>query len=124
MTDPIGAMLIMLKNASNANRPSIVVPFSKVKQAIATTLEKEGYLSAINKKTRDGHPALELVIAKKIDGVARISKPSRRMYMGVGQIRPVKNGHGIIVLTTPKGVMTGNEARKEMVGGEPLFTMW
>lgn len=124
MTDPISAMLIMLKNASNAGRPSIVVPFSKVKFAIAQVLEKEGYLSAITKRTRGGHPALELSLAKKIAGVNRISKPSRRLYMGVKEIRPVRQGHGILVLTTPKGILTGNEARKAMVGGEPLFTLW
>lgn len=122
--DPISSMLIMLKNASTANRPAILVPFSKVKLSIATVLQKEGYISEINKKTKDGHPGLELVIGKKISGVARVSKPSRRMYMGVGEIRPVKNGTGLLVLTTPKGVLTGAEARKEMVGGEPLFKIW
>jgi len=122
--DPISSMIIMLKNASNAGRPTFVVPFSSIKFSIAKVLEKEGYITGITKKTRDGHPALELSVGKKVTGVERISKPSRRLYMGVNNIRKIKNGHGILLLTTPKGILTGTEARKEMVGGEPLFSIW
>ena len=124
MTDPISSMIIMLKNASNAGKASFVIPFSSIKLAIAKVLEKEGYVSEINKKTKNGHPALELTIGKKVTGVERISKPSRRMYIKVTEIRKVKNGTGTLILTTPKGIMTGVEARKEMVGGEPLFNIW
>ncbi len=115
----------MIKNASKAGKKSVVVPYSKLKYSVASVLEKEGYISESAKKTKKGHPSLEISLSdKKVNEVKRISKPSRRMYMGVKEIRPVRSGHGIIVLSTPKGILTGNEARKEMVGGEVMFTIW
>ncbi len=126
--DQISSMLIMIKNASLAGLPSVTVSYSNVLHAIATCLEKEGYVSVVAKKVRKGHPALEITLSydggAKVHEVKRISKPSRRMYMGMRDIRPVRSGRGIIVLSTPKGIMSGNNARKENVGGEPLFTIW
>lgn len=128
--DPISDMLIMIKNAGNANRESVVVSYSKMKQAIANCLLKEGYISSISKKTKKGFPALEIGIAytdaknPKVTDIKRISKPSRRMYMGVKDIKSVKNGYGMTVFSTPKGILTDKEARKEMVGGEILFSIW
>ncbi len=128
--DPISDMIIMIKNAGNAGRESVVVSYSKIKHAIANCLLKEGYISSVSKKTKKGFPGLELGIAYKADkepritDVKRISKPSRRMYVGVKEIKLVKNGHGALILSTPKGILTGREARKEMVGGETLFNIW
>ncbi len=128
--DPIADMLIMIKNAGNAHRESVVVSYSKMKHAIADCLLKEGYISSVSKKTKKGFPALELGIAytdaknPKVTDLKRISKPSRRMYMGVKDIKPVKNGYGMTVFSTPKGILTNKEARKEMVGGEVLFSIW
>ncbi len=128
--DPISDMLIMIKNAGNANRESVLVSYSKMKHAIANCLLKEGYISSVSKKTKKGFPALELGIAytdgknPKVTDLKRISKPSRRMYVGVKDIKSVKNGYGITVLSTPKGILTNKEARKEMVGGEILFSIW
>lgn len=130
MTDPIAAMLIMIKNAGKAERPFIVVPHSKLKESIALCLQKEGYVSSVTKKTSKNHPVLEIGVKyddkgdSKVHEVKRVSKPSRRMYMGTRDVRPVKNGYGILVLSTPKGIMTGKEARKELVGGEVLFMIW
>jgi small subunit ribosomal protein S8 len=119
----------MLKNASRAGRPSIVVPYSKLKHAIADGLSAGGYLSAVSKKTKKEHPVLELSLTytggtPKLSDVKRLSKPSRRVYMSVKEIRPVKNGHGSLFLSTPKGILTDKEARKELVGGEALFMVW
>ena len=119
----------MLKNASKATRPTITVPYSKVKFAIAEHLAASGYLSAVTKKMKNSQPVLELALTytegtPKLKDVKRLSKPSRRMYMSVKEIRPVKNGHGSLFLSTPKGILTDKEARKELVGGEALFLVW
>lgn len=129
MTDPIAAMLIMIKNAGNAERPLVTVPFSKIKLSILECLAKQGYVGTISKKAKKGMPTLEVAVAYKdnqprVTQVERVSKPSRRMYVGVSDIRSVKNGHGMLVLSTPKGILTDKEARKEQVGGEALFRIW
>jgi len=127
--DSISNMLIMMKNASLAGRPSITVPYSKLKHAIAEHLSSAGYLSGVLKKMKKNQPMLELALVytdgtAKLKDVKRLSKPSRRVYMSVKEIRPVKNGHGSLFLSTPKGILTDKEARKELVGGEALFMIW
>lgn len=129
MTDPIGAMLNMLKNAGNAGKPTITVPFSKIKFAIAECLKAQGYVESVLKKTKKNLPYLELGVmyegsVPRINEVVRVSKPSRRMYMGVKDIKPMKQGKGMFVLSTPKGILRDKDARKEMVGGEVLFSIW
>jgi len=127
--DPVSNMLIMIKNAGNASRDVVVSPYSKFTHAIASCLLKEGYIKTVSKKTKKGFPVLEIGIQKvdkrpRITDLKRISKPSRRIYVGVKDIKPVKNGYGRLVLSTPKGIMTGEQARKELVGGEALFNIW
>ncbi len=127
--DQIANMMNMIKNASRAEHEFISVPYSKIKHAIADCLLKEGYISSINKKMKKGFPTLELGLvyvdgAPKVNGVERISKSSCRVYKGVKDIRGVRNGYGIMVLTTPKGILTDKQARREMVGGEALFKIW
>lgn len=129
MTDPIGAMLNMLKNAGNAGKPTITVPFSKLKFAIAECLKAQGYVESVSKKTKKNLPYLELGVAyegstPRIHEVSRVSKPSRRLYMGVKDIKPMKQGKGMFVFSTPKGILRDKDARKEMVGGEVLFSIW
>ena len=128
--DQIANMLITMKNASMVSKETVVVPFSKFKYAIAQCLKDQGFITNVSKKTEKNNvPVLEIELAYTPDGakihdVKRISKQSRRMYTGVKELRPVKNGHGITVLSTPKGILSDKQARKEMVGGEILFTMW
>ena len=127
--DQIANMMNMIKNGSRANHESVVVPYSKVKHAIADCLVKEGYLKSVSKKTKKGFPTLELVLAyvdgqAKVTGTERVSKSSCRVYKGVKEIRPTRNGYGLTVLTTPKGILTDKQARREMVGGEVLFKLW
>ncbi len=122
-------MLNGMKNANRALRESVIVPQSKLCLAIAEKLSKEGFVGAVAKKTRRGRPVLEVALVSadrtpKITEINRISKPSRRMYASVHDIRPVKNGRGLLVLSTPKGILTDKEARKEHVGGEVLFSIW
>jgi small subunit ribosomal protein S8 len=130
MTDPIAAMITMIKNASAAGKPLVVVPYSSVKAAVADCLVRTGFVASAEKKIRNERPFLEVTLLSTADGAARvhdvkrISKPSRRLYMGVKEIRPYKNGHGLFVFSTPKGILSDKEAKKEQVGGEIMFSIW
>lgn len=104
---------------------SVTLPYSSIKNAIAKILEREGYLTNVSKKNNSLVVGLSYASGRPaIRGVKRISKPSRRMYMGVREVQPVKRGHGLLVLSTPAGVVTGKEARQMRVGGEALFEIW
>ena len=130
ITDPVGDMINRIKNAGAAKKVSVAIPHSILKYAIAEKLKEIGFVSAVEKRGRKVRKAIEITVAyndngtPKIRGVKRISKPGRRMYMSVKDIVPVKYGYGASVLSTPKGVMTGDEARKQKVGGEMLFHIW
>jgi len=126
---PVSNMLNGIKNANRAGRESVVVPHSKLCLAIATKLSKEGYVGVVSEKTRRGRPVIEIGLITvdgkaKINNVVCISKPSRRMYTSMHEIKPFKNGFGAFVYSTPKGILTDKEARKENVGGEVLFSIW
>lgn len=127
--DQIANMINMIKNGNSAHHEFVSVPFSKIKYSIAECLLKTGYISSINKKIKKGFPILEIGLSyvegePKVKGVSRISKNSCRVYKGVKDIKPIRNGFGVMFLTTPKGILTDKEARKEMVGGEALFKIW
>ena|SRR3989344_2505011 len=127
--DSIANMIIMMKNAGRAGKPSVVMPYSKMKNAIALCLQKEGYISNFSKKVKKNHPILEIELLyldkkPKWKEAERISKQSRRVYFGVKDIHSVRNGSGILILSTPKGILSGRDARKEQVGGEALFKLW
>ncbi len=127
--DSISNMIIMMKNASLAKKELVSFPYSKVKNAILDCLKKEGYVSDFSKKVKKDGTILEVKLIytdskPKIVEVERISKLSRRVYFGMKDIHSVRNGSGILVLSTPKGILSGKEARKEQVGGEALFKIW
>jgi small subunit ribosomal protein S8 len=127
--DSISNMIIMMKNASLAGKESVSFPYSKMKNAIAECLKQEGYIKSIGKKVKKGQPILEIGLIyedkkPKITGAERISKQSRRIYFGMKNIHSVRNGSGVLVLSTPKGILSGKVARKEQVGGEALFKLW
>ena len=126
--DQIANMLIAIKNGGLVKKTTVTLPSSKMKVAILELLKKEGYIKTYN-VTEGVKPTVEVVIAynkenPRINGVSRISKQSKRVYTGVKDIRPFKYGHGMTVLSTPKGILSDKEARKELVGGELLFTIW
>jgi len=128
--DPIANMLVQIKNAGAAKLPSVMVPYSSIKFEIANVLQKEGYIGDVAKKGKKVKKFIEIAVVYKkgkeprIADVRRMSKPSKRMYLGVKEIRSVRQGSGLAVLSTPKGIMTEKEAKKEHVGGEILFTIW
>ncbi len=132
-SDPIADMLTRIRNAIMAGHPSVAVPHSKMKLAIAQILKKEGYVEEVS--VVDGDPVATIVIKLKywgnrrerrsvITNLQRVSKPGRRIYVGRDEIPWVLSGLGISILTTPKGVMTGQQARREGVGGEVLCYVW
>lgn len=129
-TDPIADFIIRLKNAGAVKKASVSVPFSMLKMAVAEKLKDAGYLKAVEKKGKKVRKTLDVVLeynergTHKIAGMRRISKPGRRVYKSVREIRPIRYGHGTLILSTPKGIKTDTEARKEKVGGEALFEIW
>jgi small subunit ribosomal protein S8 len=127
--DQIANMINMVKNANRVEREIVTVPYSKLKHSIADALVAEGYLKSASKKMQKGFPVLELGLvyvdgSPKVSGVERVSKSSCRVYKGVKDIRPVRYGFGSMFMSTPKGILTDKQARKEMVGGEVLFKIW
>ncbi|MCE9549022.1 30S ribosomal protein S8 [Candidatus Nomurabacteria bacterium] len=127
--DSISNMIIIMKNGSLAGKTTVTLGHSKLKDAILQCLKKEGYVKEVSKKVKAGHPVLEVELVyngkkPKITEVERVSKQSRRVYFGLKDIHSVRNGSGLLVLSTPKGILSGKDARREQVGGEALFKVW
>ncbi len=128
--DPIADMIVRLKNASLAGREVVSVPRSKIKLAIAEKLKSRGFVRDVVTRGKKTDKTIELVLARASDGsfrisdTKRISKPGCRVYYSSTDIMPVRGGSGVVVLSTPRGVLFGDEARKEHVGGEALFELW
>jgi small subunit ribosomal protein S8 len=127
--DSISNMLIMIKNASLAGHDTVAFPYSKLKMAILECLKKEGYIAEASKKVKKDQQVIEATLIytdkkPRITEVERVSKQSRRVYYGMDDIHTVKGGSGLLVLSTPKGILSGKNARKEQVGGEALFKIW
>ena len=130
VTDSIGDMLTRIRNANSALKPEVLVPYSRLKAEIAKVLKREGYLADFYaEKTENGQQVLKIqlkIVGKEraIIGIKRVSRPGLRRYVGSTGIPRVLGGMGINILTTPRGVMTGRQARKEGVGGELLCQIW
>ncbi len=130
VTDPIGDLLVRLKNGAQRRFETVTVPTSKLKRAILEILKREGYVDSIEDEVRDGHPVLNVRLRyigegqPMITGLERISKPGRRVYVGSEDIKKVRNGIGISILSTSKGIMTDQESRKIHLGGEVLCSVW
>ncbi len=127
--DQIANLLIGIKNAGAVNKSATIVPHSKVKEAIAEVLKSEGYVKTYHVNSNGVKKSLEVVLAydgksPKVKEVKRLSKLGMRRYYQVEDIKKIRNGQGLLVLSTPKGIMTGGAARKENVGGEALFEIW
>ena len=130
VVDVVGDFIIRLKNAGAVNKETISIPYSKLRHAVADKLVDAGYLTSVGtagEKVQE--KTLEVTLsytdgAHSIRGVKRISKPGRRLYTKVSDIHPVKFGQGHMILSTPAGIVTGEEARAQKVGGEQLFIIW
>ena len=129
VTDPIADFIIRIKNASDARKASVSMPYSALKENIAHALLKGGYVTSVENKGKKIEKTLEINISyigsdPKVHGVDRISKPSRRIYQKSKDIRMFKSGFGNVVLSTPKGILLDMDAKKAKVGGEVLFKIW
>ena len=129
MSDPIADMLCRIRNAFMARHDEVNIPASRVKASIAEVLKLEGYITGYEVLPDDKQGILRVDLKYRngqatIDGIERVSKPSRRVYVGADDIPKVRNGLGICVLSTPRGVMSDKIARKQKVGGELLCTVW
>jgi small subunit ribosomal protein S8 len=132
MTDPIADMLTRLRNANVAFHDDVAMPSSKVKEALAGILEKEGYISSFVVEDDASRPGRKLKIQLKytpdrrrtISGIRRISKPGLRVYTKADSVPRVLGGMGISILSTNQGLMTDREARRRKVGGEVLCQVW
>jgi len=130
MSDPIADMLTRIRNASKAKISSVDIPGSNSKRAMANVLKVEGFIRNYKFIEDDKQGTLRVYLkygkdqASVILGIKRISKPSRRIYVKGGDIKPVLNGMGIAILSTSKGIMADRQARKENLGGEILCNVW
>ncbi len=130
MTDPIADMLTRIRNAGAARHSETSCPFSQLKHSIATLLKEEGFLTSVRVEARDGHPVIVLGVRYDeegnafIDGMRRVSKPSRRVYVGKDAIPKVRAGMGVAVMSTSKGIMSDRAAREASVGGEVVCEVW
>ena len=129
ITDPIADFLTRLRNGNSARKPEVLIPYSKMKAEIARILKQEGYISNYEVDTTGRLPQIK-VIAKFVNRTSaitclrRISKPGLRKYVGAGEIPRVLGGMGISILSTPRGIVTGREAKAQHVGGELLAYVW
>ena len=125
MTDPLGDMLTRIRNGQQARKDSILTPASKLRARVLEVLQREGYIRGYTEDATGAHPQLRIEL-KYFEGepaikhVARISKPGRRVYSGSKELPIVRNGLGITIVSTPRGVLSDAEARAQNVGGEVL----
>lgn len=130
MTDPISDMLTRVRNGVMARHQRVSMPHSNLKEKILGLMAAEGYIEGVTVENHDGHKSLSVGLRyhknrrAAIEGIARVSRPGRRVYVGSTDIPTVKNGFGVAVLSTSRGVMTDKTAREQKLGGELLFTLW
>jgi small subunit ribosomal protein S8 len=128
--DRISNLIIKLKNAGHVGHTTVEVPFTKLTEAILKKLEQFGYIVSFSAPAKAKTARTLEVVLKYVDGkprieeVRRISKLSRRVYEKAANLRPVRRGYGLAVVSTPKGILADSEARKQKVGGEVLFQIW
>jgi len=129
MIDPIIDMLNQIRNAQAIAKTEISIPFSQIKQEIAKILVNEGFLTDAKKAPKKDDQTLKITLkydqnVPKILGLKRVSKSGQRVYIKASEIRLVKGGRGITIISTSKGLMTNGKARKEKLGGEVICEVW
>lgn len=128
-TDPVADMLTRIRNAIAVGKTEIRVPTSKLKFAVADKLQKINYLEKVEIEEAQPRSILHIVINEenapaRINEISKVSTPGRRIYAGVNEIPKVKSGRGTVLISTSKGIMTGQEAVKNKLGGEILVKVW
>lgn len=129
MTDPITDMLNQIRNAKALQKPEVLIPFSKLKNQIGLLLMQEGFVQDVKKIAKDKNKIMKVVLkydngVSAIEGAKRVSKPGQRIYVKNTEIKKVRGGFGIAIISTPKGLMTNNQARQAKLGGEVMLEVW
>ena len=130
VTDPIGDLLVRLRNGARRHHEVVTVPASRLKCEVLRVLQSEGFIQGVEPALEDGHPVLKIQLRyieegqSMITGMERISKPGCRVYVGSKEIPKVRNGIGVSIISTSKGVMTDRESRHAGLGGEILCSVW
>jgi Ribosomal protein S8 len=129
VTDPIADLLARVRNGTRAQKPEVLVPYSKIKAEIVRILKEEGYISDYSIDTSAAHPRIKITnkIVNRSSAIAnlrRVSRPGLRRYVSADEIPRVLGGMGVAILSTSRGVLSGREAKKQKVGGELLAYVW
>ena len=129
LSDPIADFLTRLRNSGRALKPEVVAPYSRMKAEIARILKQEGYITDFELDTTGAHPQIKVTTklanrASAITGLKRVSRPGLRRYVGAKEIPRVLGGMGVAILSTPRGLLTGHEAKRQNLGGELLAYVW
>ncbi|MDP1770472.1 MAG: 30S ribosomal protein S8 [Nitrospirota bacterium] len=129
VTDPISDLLVRIQNGLRRRHESVSMPSSRLKRELLRVLQNEGYIQSVQADMADGHPVLKVQLryvdeVPVVTGMQRVSKPGRRVYVGIKDIPRVKNGIGVAILSTSKGLMTDQESRRAGLGGEVLCSVW
>lgn len=126
MSDPLGDMLTRIRNGQQANKAVIECPYSRLRESVCNVLKDEGFIRAFKSEDRENNKKILIIELKYAEGqgairqIDRVSKPGRRVYSGVKDLPRFYNGLGILVVSTPQGVMADHKARAENIGGEIL----
>jgi len=126
MTDPIADMLTRIRNGLMAGRASVLVPHSSIKEAIAKILAEKGYVASYKVEGEAPRKVIEVTLGGKreLSKLTRLSKPGRRVYTSSREIPMVLSGRGLVIVSTPKGLMAGGDAKKQGLGGELICQVW
>ena len=129
VTDPIADLLARIRNAAHAQKIDMFVPYSRIKTEVVRILKDEGYISEYSIDTSAAHPRIKITNkmvnrSSAITGLRRVSRPGLRRYVGADEIPRVLGGMGVAILSTPRGLLSGREAKKQKVGGELLAYIW
>ena len=129
MTDPIADMLNRIRNAQAVLKPTVDIPFSKLKFEIAKMLEQQEFVEKVKKRGKGAKKFIRIYLKyinklPKISGLKRISKPGQRIYLPAEKIKLARGGYGITIISTSKGLMTDKEARRQRIGGEVICEIW
>lgn len=127
--DNLSNFIVALKNASNTGKPSMLFPQSKLISAVAEVLQRAGFVKSSTKKSKKHGKFVEIELLEKagsptIKNIKRISVRSKRIYRRAADLRSVRNGFGVAIISTNQGLLTDKEARKQKLGGEVLFEIW
>jgi len=128
--DPLSDMFTRIKNAQTAGLAVAVIPHSKFKMEVAKALLKRNFIKEVNRRGKKNKKFIEVTLSygeknkPGITDIKRVSKPSMRVYIPANEIKPVRQGYGAMIISTPKGILTDREAKKENIGGEVLCKIW